>query len=372
MAGALDGIRILDFTRTRTTPFSTQILADFGAEVIKIEPPGGEIGRHEEPIIEGNSVYFYSVNRNKKSVTLDLKSESDLVIFKELVNTADVVVESFRPGVMERLGLGYQALKLIKSSIIYCSLSGFGATGPYSQVPAHDINYQAVSGLLGLTGTAEGRPAVSQVPLAGFAGGAMYAVVAILLALFHRQRTGEGQYCDVSMLDAAISYLSSGLAAWSAAGELPQMGNDSLTGGYAYYNTYKTADGRYLALGAIELKFWQTFCERMQRPHYITWQFVKEQQPAMKADLDHIFAQKTMAEWLEYFAGYDVCLTPVLTLEETARHPQVLARNMIFMAPSTSHAGNQMLAGSPIKMSATPPVIKPVFALLGEHNEELG
>jgi len=225
--------------------------------------------------------------------------------------------------------------------------------------------------LLGLTGTSDGQPAVSQVPLAGFAGGAVYAVIAILLALFHRQRTGVGQYCDVSMLDAAISYLSSGLGAWSGSGELPQMGTDSLTGGYAYYNTYRTSDYRYLSLGAIELKFWTAFCERLERPQYIAWQFDPDKQETMIADLRHIFAQKTMHEWLDYFADYEICLAPVLTLEEASQHPQVQARHMIFPAPDASHAGNCMLAGSPIKMSVTPPEIKPVFAQVGEHNQEI-
>jgi crotonobetainyl-CoA:carnitine CoA-transferase CaiB-like acyl-CoA transferase len=250
-------------------------------------------------------------------------------------------------------------------------LSGFGSTGPYSHIPGHDINFQAISGLLGLTGTSDGQPAVSQVPLAGFAGGDMYAVIAILLALFYRERTGIGQYCDISMLDSAISYLSSGLAAWSGWGKLPPMGADSLTGGFAYYNIYRTADWRWLSLGAIELKFWTAFCERLERPQYIEWQFDPDRQEAIIADLRQIFAQKTMSEWLEHFADLDICLAPVLTLEETAEHPQVQARQMIFPAPHDSHAGNCMLAGSPIKMSVTPPEIKPIYARAGEHNEEI-
>lgn len=371
MAGALAGIRVLDLTRARTAPFCTQILADFGAEVIKIEPPSGEPGRHEEPLVEGISAYFYSVNRNKKSVILNLKSEAGCTAFKELVTTADVVVDNFRPGVMDRLGLGYKDLHLVNPRVIYCALSGFGATGPYSQIPGHDINFQAISGLLGLTGTPDGRPAISQVPLAGFAGGTMYAVVAILLALFHRTRSGEGQFCDIAMLDAAISFLSSGIAFWSGGGKLPKMGADSLTGGFAYYNTYQTSDQRYLALGAIEKKFWTAFCSRIERPQYIEWQFDELQQPAMIADIKNIIAQKTMQQWMDYFDGYEVCLTPVLTLEEAAKHPQVQARKMMIEAPDSSNAGDLIVAGSPIKMSATPANIKLVFAEPGEHTEEI-
>lgn len=370
MATALAGIRVLDLTRSRTAPFSTQILADFGAEVIKIEPEDGEPGRHEAPIIDGNSAYFYSVNRNKKSIIINLKSASGVKAFKQLVSTSDVVIHNFRPGVMERLGLGYHELRAINKGIIYCALSGYGATGPCSQIPGHDINFQAISGLLGLTGTPDGRPAISQVPLAGFAGGTMYAVVAVLLALFHRQRTGEGQFCDVAMLDAAISYLSSGLAAWTGAGELPKIGSDSLTGGYAYYNIYRTADNRYLALGAIESKFWIAICQLLERSQYIEQQFNAEQQSAMINDFNAIFARKTMAEWLDYFAGHEVCLTPVLSLEEAAEHPQVQARRMMIKA-SEAGINNLILAGSPLKMSATPPSIKLVFSEIGEHNEEI-
>lgn len=372
MSFPLDGIKILDLTNGRTGPFSTQILADFGAEVIKIERVmSGEPGRNEEPIIDGQSTYFYAVNRNKKSLTLNLKDERGRDVFKRLAAVSDVVVDQFRPGVMERLGVGYEALKETNPGLIYCSLTGFGADGPMNSAAGHDINLQAVSGLLGLTGTRAGHPAISQVPLAGFAGGAMYTVVAILLALLHREKTGLGQFCDIAMLDSAISYLSSGLAAWSGYGELPRMGNDVLTGGNPTYNVYETSDHLYVTLGALEPKFWEGFCRKAERLEWIDKVNDPNNHSQLVEEVGSLFKTRTRDEWVDLFKNEDICFSPVLSLEEMTGHPQVKARQMIRDYPVNGPLGCIHLAGSPIKLSATPPRQDLNFYNAGENNQEI-
>lgn len=368
----LDGIRVLDLARARTGPFTTQILADFGAEVIKIEPPKqGEAGRHEPPIIDGTSAYFYSVNRNKKSFTINLKSESGKIIFKKLAAQSDVILDQFRPGVMERLGLGYDELKKDNNRLIYCALSGFGSTGPMKNWAGHDINLQSLSGLLGLTGTQNGRPAISQVPLAGFAGGTMFAVIAILLALASRERTGQGQFCDVSMLDSAVSYLTTGIAAWTGWGEELEMGNDTLTGKYAFYNIYETADNRFVSLGAIEKKFWVNFCEKIGVPEYIELQWDESKQEEIIARIQDIIKSKPLNYWVDLLQNEDSCFTPLLTLDEMFSHPQIKDREMVIEAPVKGPKSPLLLAGTPIKLSDTPAKINLTFSGIGEHNKEI-
>lgn len=372
MSYPLNGIKVLDLTNARTGPFSTQILADFGAEVIKIERvKSGESGRSEQPLIEGQSTYFYAVNRNKKSLTLNLKEDQGREVFKSLADDCDVIVVQFRPGVMERLGLGYETLKEKNPRLIYCSLTGFGTNGAMSSVAGHDINYQSISGLLGLTGTRKGIPAISQVPLAGFAGGAMYTVVAILLALLHREKTGMGQFCDVAMLDSAISYLSSGLAAWSGYGELPRMGMDVLTGGNPSYNVYETSDHQYIALGALEPKFWEGFCRKVERLEWIDIINDSNSHKHLIVEVESLIKTRTKDEWVEFFKNEDICFSPVLSLEEMVNHPQVKARQMICKVPIEGPLGSLHLAGSPIKLSKTPARQDIYFSTAGENNLEI-
>lgn len=368
----LDGIRVLDLSRARTGPFTTQILADFGAEVIKIEPPvQGEPGRHEPPVLDGFSAYFYSVNRNKKSLTLNLKSEEGKQIFKRLAAQSDVILDQFRPGVMEKLGLSYEELRKENSRLIYCALSGFGNTGPMKYWAGHDINLQSLSGLLGLTGAKNGKPAISQVPLAGFAGGTMFAVTAILLALISREKTGQGQFCDISMLDSAVSYLTTGIAAWTGWGQTLEMGNDTLTGKYAFYNIYETADNRFVSLGAIEKKFWVNFCEKIGVPEYIELQWEESKQEEIIGRIQDIIKSKPLNYWVDLLEDENSCFTPLLTLEEMASHPQIKDREMIIEAPVNGPNGPLLLTGTPIKLSSTPAEINLTFSGIGEHNREI-
>jgi len=373
MSLPLEGIKILDLSRYLPGPFCTQILADFGAEIIKVEDPkGGDLGRSLTPLIEDESARFYTVNRNKKSITLDLKKEEGKAIFRKLVATSDVVVDQFRPGVMRKMGLDYENLRAINEGIIYCAITGYGMTGPMRDAAGHDLNYLNLSGVTELTGTYQGMPAMSGVQIADIAGGTLYAVIAILLALSSREKTGLGQLCDVAMMDGSISLLAYTLGEWSGWGRLPERGNDVLTGGYACYNVYKAKDDRYVSLGAVEDKFWAEFCDKIGRPEYVKLQWNMSLQQDIQADVRAIMLGKTRDEWVEFFAKSDICFTPVLTLEEMCAHPQVIARDMILKLSNVKGSGKEVaLTGVPIKLSGTPGVAKLTFPQLGEHTEQV-
>jgi crotonobetainyl-CoA:carnitine CoA-transferase CaiB-like acyl-CoA transferase len=371
MSLPLEGIKVLDLSRYLPGPFCTQILADFGAEVIKVEDPrGGDLGRTLTPCIEGESARFPTVNRNKKSITLDLKQEAGKEIFRQLVAKADVVVDQFRPGVMKKMGLDYDALKKINKGIIYCAITGYGWTGPMKDAAGHDLNYLNLAGVTGMTGVYNGRPAMSGVQIADIAGGTLYSVIAILLALASREKTGEGQLCDVAMLDCSISLLAYTLGEWAGWGRLPEMGNDVLTGGYACYNVYECKDGKHVSLGAVEDKFWAEFCEKLDRAEYIKPQWNPALQQDVQADIRAIMMTKTRDEWVDFFAHNDICFTPVLTMEEMCNHPQVIAREMILKLANFKGTGRDIpLTGVPIKMSGTPGEAVLTFPKLGEHTD---
>lgn len=371
MSLPLEGIKVLDLSRYLPGPFCTQILADFGAEVIKVEDPrGGDLGRTLTPCIEGESARFPTVNRNKKSITLDLKQEAGKEIFRQLVAKADVVVDQFRPGVMKKMGLDYDALKKVNRGIIYCAITGYGWTGPMKDAAGHDLNYLNLAGVTGMTGVYKGRPAMSGVQIADIAGGTLYSVIAILLALASREKTGEGQLCDVAMLDCSISLLAYTLGEWAGWGRLPEMGNDVLTGGYACYNVYECKDGKHVSLGAVEDKFWAEFCEKLDRAEYIKPQWNPALQQDIQADIRAIMMTRTRDEWVEFFAHNDICFTPVLTMEEMCNHPQVIAREMILKLPNFKGTGRDIpLTGVPIKMSGTPGEAVLTFPILGEHTD---
>jgi len=373
MSLPLEGIRILDLSRYLPGPFCTQILGDFGAEVIKVEDPrGGDLGRTLTPVVNGESARFPTVNRNKKSITLDLKKEDGKAIFRRLVATSDVVVDQFRPGVMKKMGLDYEALKKINKGIIYCAITGYGWTGPMKDAAGHDLNYLNLAAVTGLTGVYGGRPAMSGVQIADIAGGTLYSVIAILLALASREKTGEGQLCDVAMLDCSISLLAYTLGEWAGWGRLPEMGNDVLTGGYACYNVYECKDGKHVSLGAVEDKFWAEFCEKIDRAEYIKPQWETSLQADMQDDVRAIMKTKTRDEWVEFFANNDICFTPVLTMEEMCNHPQVIAREMIYKLANFKGSGRDIpLTGVPIKMSGTPGVAKLTFPELGQDTYEI-
>jgi len=366
----LSSCRVLDLTRLLPGPYCTWLLADFGADVIKVEDPQfGDYARWAPPLQGKLGAMFVSLNRNKRSIAINLKSEEGKEIFRRLVQEADVLVESFRPGVMDRLGLGYEQLRELNPRLIYCAITGYGQDGPFAQAAGHDINYISYAGMLGLKGD-EAAPAVPTVQVADLSG-AMMAAVGILLALLAREKTGQGQFVDISMMDGVISWLQTTLPAFLASGALPRQGMLGLTGEKACYTVYETADGRYLSVGALEPKFWETFCRGIGREDFIPRLNASlEEHRAMKQEIADIIRTKPLAEWLDVFSGQDACVSPVLTLEEMVRHPQVQHRNMI-MDVEHPLLGTIRQIGFPIKLSETGASFRAPEPQLGEHTEDI-
>ncbi len=325
----LRGTCVLDLTRLLPGPYATLLLADLGAEVLKVEEPRvGDPVRWLPPFIDRRSARFEALNRNKKSLTLDLKRPQGVKIFYELVERADVVVEGFRPGVAERLRIDYERLRGVNPSLVYCSLSGYGQTGPHREHVGHDINYSARAGLLHLTGHPE--PTIPGVPVADLAG-AMFAAFSIVSALLARERSPsrEGCYLDVSLTDAVISWLSLHFAETLATGEPVRPDEQVLTGAFPCYALYETRDGRWLAVGALEEKFWQKLCEALGVPAFSAYQFDPERRGEIFAKLREIFRSKALDEWLEALDPKEVPVAPVLDLLEVARSEHVRARGLL-------------------------------------------
>lgn len=355
----LQSIRVLDLTRLLPGPFATMVLADFGAEVIKVEDPFlGDYARDFEPKVAGQGAMFHSLNRNKQSITLNLKEEADKEKLLDMVKDADVIIESFRPGVMKRLGLDYDTLKQYNEGLIYCAISGYGQTGPYKDKPGHDLNYIGYTGLLQLMGTSDRPPIVPATTIADIGGGAQPAIIGILLALIHRDKTGEGQFVDIGMMDGVVSWLQTLLPAYLNAADEPKRGEQMLDGGRAYYSIYETKDERYLAVGAVEPKFWSAFCEIIEREDLIKRQEAPlDEQRQMQQEVQGIIKTKTLAEWTEIFEPIDACVSPILTFEEMEQNPQIQARDMI-QTIEDEDQGTVKHIGIPIKLSKTPGKIR--------------
>jgi crotonobetainyl-CoA:carnitine CoA-transferase CaiB-like acyl-CoA transferase len=310
----LDGITVIDLTRLLPGAAATMLLANFGAEVIKIEQPRqGDYARRMPPLVDGEGAVFRATNRGKRSVALDLKTDAGSAQLRDLALRADVLIEGFRPGVMRRLGLDYPALRAINERLIYVSLTGYGQIGPHAAMAGHDINYIALGGLLGVTG------AIPGAQIADLAGGSLQAVIGVLLALAARHKTGRGQYVDVSMVEGVAWLMALPLAVHAATGEVPEPGASALSGRYACYQTYRAADGRWLAVGALEPKFWAALCEKLDRQDLVADQFVEgERQASLIETLRRIFAAKPSREWLRLFQDADVCVTLVRNIAELA------------------------------------------------------
>ncbi|MBL8149763.1 MAG: CoA transferase, partial [Blastocatellia bacterium] len=331
MGAPLEGIQILDLSRLLPGPFCTMMLADMGAEVIKIEEPNyGDPARYAPPRLKQDSSLFLTVNRNKKSVCLNLKDPRGVEAFLKLAEKADVVIEGFRPGVVDRLGVGYAATKQVNPKIIYCSLTGYGQDGPLAKRSGHDINYAALGGALGLTVDAKGTPVIPAVQIADL-GGAMVAAIAILSAIIAREKTNVGQFIDVSMLDSVISMLPFVASKFFAGEELEVGSHTNLTGQHPFYSIYKTKDGKFLSVGALEPKFWQGFCEAIGRKDLVEKQFVKgKERERMFTELRSLFLSRTANEWMRLLSEKDVCCEPVLNITDAFTSPQAVHRAMIF------------------------------------------
>lgn len=339
----LQGIRVLDLTRLLPGPACTMHLADMGAEVIKIEDPGpGDYARHMGPVRNEVSLFFLAVNRGKQFLQLDLKDAAQRERFLAMVGEADVVVESFRPGVMNKLGLGWEVLRARNPKLVMCSISGYGQTGPFAQLAGHDINYIGYAGMLEQNTGPDGTPALPNLQVGDLLGGSLSAVQGILAALLAAKMSGRGRFIDVSMTDAVFAHNIMPIAAVNDSGHTAAPGRDLLTGGVPCYNVYRTSDQRYMAVGALELKFWETCCDVLERPDLKTRHWAHGQEVggsdamAVKTELDALFVQQPLHYWTEKFATVDCCVTPILRADEAIRHPLFIARNMITQATHAS------------------------------------
>jgi len=327
----LEGVEVLDLTRLLPGGYATMVLHDLGASVTKIEnPDGGDELRGMPPFCDGVSVLFSAINRGKKSVALNLKHDKGREVFLKLAREADIIVEGFRPGVTARLGVDYDSVRGVKPDIVYCSITGYGQDGPYRDKAGHDLNYLGYAGVASLTGTADGTLSVPGVQIADIGCGALMALVGILAALHRRDRTGDGAYLDVSMFDGALAWVPFQLAEYFSTGKVPGSGNWTLSGRYPCYNLYKSSDGGYLAVGALERKFWANLCRELGRPDLVDGQFaIGDEGEKVKKELAAIFATKTRDEWVERLGEKDVCVGPVNALDEAVRDPQVKHRGLI-------------------------------------------
>jgi crotonobetainyl-CoA:carnitine CoA-transferase CaiB-like acyl-CoA transferase len=329
--GPLAGVRVLDLSRLLPGGYCTLMLADMGADVVKVEEPGrGDYIRFNPPMVGTESAPHRALNRGKRSMTLNLKSPEGAGLLTRLAEHADVLVESFRPGVLERLGVGWPQLSARNPRLVYCAISGYGQDGPYRDRAGHDLNYMGYAGAASITGPRGGPPVVPGVQVGDMGGGGMLGAIGILAALFDRERTGRGRFVDASMMDGAFSWLSIHMGAFLADGVVPEPSAMHLSGAHACYRIYRAGDGKYLTVGALEPQFWRALCEALGVPELIPRQFgPPEEADAVAAELQALFDTRTRAEWLELLADLDACVGPVNDFAEAVRDPQVVARRLI-------------------------------------------
>jgi alpha-methylacyl-CoA racemase len=358
VTGPLAGVRVLDLSRLLPGGFCSLLLADYGADVLKVEDTRlGDYIRWSPPSVAGaapsaGSALFLALNRNKRSIRIDLKQEAGREVLLALVREHDVVLESFRPGVLDRLGVGYEAMRAVNPAIVYCAITGYGQDGPLRDRPGHDMNYLGRVGLLGLTGAGDGPPVQAAGQIADLGGGALMAAFGILAALREAERTGAGQLVDVAMADGALSWLALVAARFLVGGELPARGGLELAGGLLCYRPYACADG-WVTLGALEQKFWAAWCRGVEREDLIAEQFAAPGSPAHAA-VEAIFVARTRGEWEAFAAEHECCLEPVLELDEALSGEQVIARGMIAGLDQPGVAEPVQLLGAPVRLSRTP------------------
>ncbi|MGQ7275886.1 CaiB/BaiF CoA transferase family protein [Marinobacter sp. V034] len=372
MAGPLKGLKVLDFTTLLPGPYATMMLADMGAEVLRVESPDRlDLTRVMPPHDGGESTSHGYLNRGKRSLALDLKKPESVDAIKQLVADYDIVIEQFRPGVMERLGLSYETLKQINPSLIYCAITGYGQTGPYRLRAGHDINYLSLAGVSSHCGRKADGPPPLGIQVADVAGGSHHAVMGILGAVIHRQQAGEGQFVDISMTDAAFALNGMAGAACLAGGVNPEPEAALLNGG-SFYDYYETADKRWLSVGSLEPQFMSRLCDALgvselgrvglsQKP---------EDQAMLREAFSKAIRSRTLQEWSEVFAEQDACVEPVLSLSEASEHPQLQARGMV-IGVSREGGGEQPQIGHPLKFSATPCESRFVGRKLGADTDEV-
>jgi alpha-methylacyl-CoA racemase len=369
---ALENLKILDFTTLVPGPFATMMLADMGADVLRIESPTRpDMLRSMPPFADGQSTAHGTLNRNKRSIALDLKNPEAVAIAKRLVEDYDIVIEQFRPGVMQRLGLSYKQLLEINPKLIYCSVTGYGQTGPYRDRAGHDNNYLSISGLNGYSGRGGDRTPIMGMPVADIAGGSMHAVIGILAAVNQRHISGEGQQIDISMTDAMFSLNALFGSTYLGAGVEPTSGSMSLNGG-SFYDYYRTSDNRYLSIGSLEPQFFQVLCETLEDDRLLALgnQQDPESQQALRAHLDEIIARKTLAQWREIFRDKEACVEPVLTFPEACEFQDAAQRAMI-VDVKTPTGGSQRQVGSALKLSKSSPKYGTSGGAICQHSLEI-
>jgi crotonobetainyl-CoA:carnitine CoA-transferase CaiB-like acyl-CoA transferase len=370
--GPLEGIRILDLTRLLPGGFATALLGDLGAEVIKVEQPGlGDTMRWDEPRVGAESAHSWVTDRNKASIALNLKDPRGVAILKDLARTADAVIEGFRPGVVDRLGVGYDALRAVNPRLVYVSLTGYGQTGPMAGDAGHDLNYAGRAGILSITGTAGARPAIPGVQIADLGGGALMSVVGLLAALVRARATGEGDHVDVAMADGAFAWLSIHLGDHFAGGGGGGPEAMLLNGRFPCYAVYACSDGRHLTVGALEPQFWAEVCRRLNRPELEVTAFDADALPAWRA----LFAERPRDAWLALLVGLDTCVGPVNDLAEAVADPQLRHREMVIELEHPA-VGPRAQVGTPIKLRRRPGGVRTAAPALGASTrallEELG
>lgn len=341
--GALSGVTVLDISRLLPGPYCSMILADHGARVIAVE----------NKRFKDDAPFLVPLYRNKEHVSLDLKTDQGKEIFFKLVQKADVLIEGFRPGATQRLGVDYESVKQVNPKIIYCSITGYGQTGPYRDRVGHDVNFLGIAGVLDLVGEKDKPPCIPGVQIADIAGGSMNGAIGILLALFTREKTGRGQQVDISMTDAMASLMHIPLLAYQVSGQMFERSDNILSHRYAFYTTYETQDNQYLTIGALEYRFWKILCETLGVPEYAPLQYDEGRRPLIINSLKEKFKQKSLAQWEKELAELEICWSPVNNLEQVLEDKHLLQREMVVNIED-QHGNKVPTLGVPIKLSETP------------------
>ncbi len=358
--GALTGINVLDLSRLLPGPYCSMILADHGARVIAVE----------DRRFMADDLFITTVNRNKEHMSLNLKTPEGKEIFFRLIKQADVMMEGFRPGVVHRLGIDYETTRKINPKIIYCAVTGYGQDGPYSDRPGHDNNFLSYSGVLELFGEPDRPPSIPGVQIADIVGGGLNAVTGILLALFAREKTGKGQYIDISMTDGTMGLLSLPLFLQQRTGKTPERGNAIFSHRYACYNTYETSDGKYISIGAVENRFWKNLCEYLKVSEYSDLQYDENRRMEIIQFMRRTFKTKTLVQWEAELSDRQICWAPVRNLKEVLQDPFFRKREMV-VDIEKKDGGKIPAIGIPVKLSKTPGSIRTAPVEFGKNTTSI-
>ena len=375
----LTGIKVLDLTKLAPGPFCTMILGDLGADVIKVEEPSAPTGRRAEQAgkagTQGAGAAFSgspynALNRNKRSIGLDLKSGPGKEVFRRLVQRADVLVQEYRPGVAERLGIGYEQISFRNARLVYCAITGYGQDGPYRNLVGHDLNYIATAGALSILGRPGQLPTIPHNLIADYAGGGMHAAIGIMAALLARSQTGRGQFVDISMMDGSMALMAQSFASFFANGRLPARGETPLDGAIPNYNVYQTSDGKIITIGAIEPWFFANLCRALGREDFVEHEYNSARRAEIREFFTATFRTRTRDEWFEILSKTDICVGKMNTLDEVSDDPQVQARKMIVELDGPDGMKVRQV-GISVKLSDTPGSIRSLAPSLGQHTDEI-